>query len=65
MYEFLLAAQLLANDDGNFQSWVESRPPEKICEMYLTGMIDDTLLPGGRAEDPCLGVGDPLDYISK
>ena len=65
MFNFLLIAQLLANDDGNFESWVDSRPPEKICELYLTGTIDDTMLPGGRADDPCAGVGDPFESIPK
>ena len=48
MYEFALIAQLLAfhDDDGGFQSWVDSRPPEELCELYMTGMIDDTMLPG-------------------
>ncbi len=64
--EILLIAQLLAFESGDgFQSWVDSRPPEELCELYLTGMIDDTMLPGGRATDPCQGVDDPSRYIPK
>ena len=64
MQEILLIAQLIAFQDGEgFQSWVDSRPPEELCELYTTGMIDDTMLPGGRASDPCVGGPNPLDYI--
>ena len=67
MYEFALIAQLLAfhDDDGGFQSWVDSRPPEELCELYMTGMIDESMLPGGRASDPCIGVDDPSRYSPK
>ena len=53
-----MIAQLLAFHDDGIQDWVNSRTPEELCEMYTTGMIDDTMLPGGRATDPCLGVND-------
>jgi len=65
MYEVLLIAQLLASDDGGFQSWVDSRPPEELCELYLSGTIDDTMLPGGRATDPCQNVDDASRFIPK
>ena len=44
MHEVLLIAQLLAYDEGGFQSWVDSRPPEELCELYMSGTIDDTML---------------------
>ena len=66
LHQVLLIAQLLAFDtDGGFQSWVDSRPPKELCELYMTGMIDDTMLPGGRATDPCQGVDDASRYIPK
>ena len=52
MQAFVLIAQLLAQDAG-FEQWVDSRNPAQLCEMYESGLIDDTLLPGGRAETPC------------
>ena len=58
MQEILLIVELLAFHDDGIQDWVNSRTPEELCEMYTTGMIDDTMLPGGRATDPCLGVND-------
>ena len=65
MHEVLLIAQLLAYDDGGFQSWVDSRPPEELCELYMTGTIDDSMLPGGRATDPCQTVDDASRYLAK
>ena len=66
LHEFLLITQLLAMDpDGGFQSWVDSRPPEELCELYMTGMIDDSMLPGGRATDPCQTVDDASRYLPK
>ena len=65
MHEFLLIAQLLADNDASFTGWVDSRNPEELCRIYVTGMIDDTLLPGGRAQDPCEGVVNPLKYMAE
>ena len=66
MHEVLLIAQLLAHESGEgFQSWVDSRPPEELCELYMTGMIDDSMLPGGRATDPCQTVDDASRYLPK
>ena len=66
LYQVFLIAQLLAYDtDGGFQSWVDSRPPEELCELYMTGMIDDSMLPGGRATDPCQGVDDASRYLPR
>ena len=66
LHQFLLIAQLLAFESGEgFQSWVDSRPPEELCELYMTGMIDDSMLPGGRATDPCQGVDDASRYLPK
>ena len=66
MHEVLLIAQLLAHESGEgFQSWVDSRPPEELCELYMTGTIDDSMLPGGRATDPCQTVDDASRYLAK
>jgi hypothetical protein len=66
LHQLLLIAQLLAFESGEgFQSWVDSRPPEELCELYMTGMIDDSMLPGGRATDPCQGVDDASRYLPK
>ena len=66
MHEVLLIAQLLAFESGEgFQSWVDSRPPEELCELYMTGTIDDSMLPGGRATDPCQTVDDASRYLPK
>ncbi len=66
LHQFLLIAQLLAFESGEgFQSWVDSRPPEELCELYMTGMIDDSMLPGGRATDPCQGIDDASRYLPK
>ena len=66
MHEVLLIAQLLAFESGEgFQSWVDSRPPEELCELYMTGMIDDSMLPGGRATDPCQTIDDASRYLPK
>ena len=67
MHEVLLIAQLIASDDSTFQAWVDSRTPEKLCEIYRDGMIPANMLPGGRAETPCsLGnADDPMDYIPR
>lgn len=64
MHSLVLIAQLLAQDAG-FEQWVDSRNPAELCEIYASGLIDDTLLPGGRAQTPCSnGNGDnPLEYI--
>ena len=62
----LLIAQLMAFMPGeDFQDWVDSRPPVELCGLYESGMIDDSMLPGGRATDPCQGVDDPSLYIPK
>ena len=64
--EILLIAQLMAFIPGeDFQDWVDSRPPVELCGLYESGMIDDSMLPGGRATDPCQGVDDPSLYIPK
>ena len=64
--ELLLIAQLIAFIPGeDFQDWVDSRPPVELCGLYESGMIDDSMLPGGRATDPCQGVDDPSLYIPK
>ena len=55
MHEMLLIAQLLAFHDDGIQDWVNSRTPEELCEMYTTGMIDDTMLPGGRGNGSMSG----------
>jgi len=53
MHEVLLIAQLLAYDDGGFQSWVDSRPPDELCELYMSGRtIDDTMLPWWTGNRP-------------
>ena len=66
LHQFLLIAQLLAFESGEgFQSWVDSRPPEELCELYMTGTIDDSMLPGGRATDPCQTVDDASRYLPK
>ena len=64
MVALVLVAQLLAQDAG-FEQWVDSRNPAELCEIYAGGLIDDTLLPGGRAQKPCTnGNGDkPREYI--
>ena len=64
--EILLIARLMAFIPGeDFQDWVDSRPPVELCGLYESGMIDDSMLPGGRATDPCQGVDDPSLYIPK
>ncbi len=45
-----------AFDDDGFEGWVKSRNPAELCELFLSGMIDDEDLPSGRAQDPCVGV---------
>ena len=45
-----------AFDDDGFEGWVNSRNPAELCELFLSGMIDDEDLPSGRAQDPCVGV---------
>ena len=64
MHFLVLLAQLLAQDAG-FEQWVDSRNPAELCEIDASGLIDDTLLPGGRAPSPCSnGNGDnPLESI--
>ena len=56
MHEILLIAELLAFHDDGIQDWVNSRTPEELCEMYTTGLVDDTMLPSGRVSDTCLDV---------
>ena len=52
--EILLIAQLMAFMPGeDFQDWVDSRPPVELCGLYESVMIDDSILPGGMATDPC------------
>ena len=52
MHSLVLLAQLLVQDAG-FEQWVDSRNPAELCEIDASGLIDDTLLPGGRAQSPC------------
>jgi len=56
MHEILLIAKPLVFHDDGIQDWGNSRTPEELCEMYTTGLVDDTMLPVGRASDPCLDV---------
>ena len=64
MHSLVLIAQLLAQDAG-FEQWVDSRNPAELCEIYAGGLIDDTLLPGGRAQTPCSNgnADNPFEYI--
>ena len=64
--EIFLIAQLIAFMPGeDFQDGFDSRPPAGLCGLYETGMIGDSMLPRGRATDPCQGVDDPSLYIPK
>ena len=61
---FVLIAQFLLRPD--FQDWVNSRTPAKLCHYYERGYIPDRFLPGGRSSTPCGdAVTNPLDYVPK
>ncbi|KZR87118.1 hypothetical protein [Synechococcus sp. MIT S9508] len=65
MQGLLLIAQLLAWSDFDFQDWVDSRPPAELCQGFKDGLIPETMLPGGRAQNQCSSFNgdDPMNDV--
>ena len=64
MQELVLAAQLLISPALDASGELQSHPTAELCEMYARELRDHTLLSEERAEDPCLDMDNPLDYIT-